>query len=816
MSDWNPDWATLETTAASLVASDPLAALITTVTPTGGYVEIGLRAALSDVVAAATKQGPLSGPLVIAVDTLDVAAGDTVIPAPGVSIVARAVLVDGGPATLVIRSDNPGEGVQLTTAEISGSLSVEFETALAAPDGGAGGGTLALSGLKTPQSITAVPSSAPVATTDQLAIADELHEPWSIVALELSSAIAATLIDQGSAGALELAAEMLSWVTGGCSALLANQSQFPTVDFATIASLQTSSVGLLAFAQSQTSGATYVPVLSGNVYQQQIEALLELAATYDGKIAAFQSQQNLEQLLSSFAGTLSTTYQQAEKPLLNALNRLADEAGSVESQLTNAALQLQAVGATLAPLQQALVDAINEEFQQELVKAAVETFITVLTLYIGAAAAILGDPEVLAGTATAVIKTAAEQATKLIEAGQKTINEAISNGASAADQPPTPDTSAATAEGAQYLAGSMASFGSAAALLWAVVAQAFNSTPPNLSPNLVSAVDQLPDLSGFSVAGLDPTTYWNAVVVQTRAAVKPNENLPEATAYLEAVQLAATYGSAVGDLQWKLLELYTQGMAAFDQLVAADQAQRSWASLQTSLTTAADQAAAAVGLLERGYLNVKRSLVLAVENYRAAFLYQWLQPATIEVDVSMDLVTLQQQATNSITGLNDVLTGTPSGPVRPRQPFQHVTYDVSQADLFAQVGSNGQAQFTIEPALLAAQLSGDTALYLTAATFQLEGGSDSGEVELEIATSGHYANQLGSTEYRFVSKPVSMTNNYIPGNPPTFITEWQFADAASYLAPTPYTNWTLTVNTGDWQDATGIKIELSGILLQNP
>ena len=76
----------LETTAASLIASDPLAALITTVTPVGGYVSIALRAALADVVSAATKATPLSGPLVIAVDTLEIAAGDTVIAAPGVDI----------------------------------------------------------------------------------------------------------------------------------------------------------------------------------------------------------------------------------------------------------------------------------------------------------------------------------------------------------------------------------------------------------------------------------------------------------------------------------------------------------------------------------------------------------------------------------------------------------------------------------------------------------------------------------------------------------------------------------------------------------
>jgi hypothetical protein len=180
MTDWQPDWPTLETTATSLISSDPLAALITEVTPTGGYIAIALRAALADVITKATASGPLNGPLVVAVDTLDVASGDTVIASPGVSIVARSVVVDGGPATLVIRSDASGEGIQLTTAGISGGLNVSFETANGSPVAGPGNGALALSGLNTPQSIVASPGSAPVATTAQQEIADDLHEPWAI------------------------------------------------------------------------------------------------------------------------------------------------------------------------------------------------------------------------------------------------------------------------------------------------------------------------------------------------------------------------------------------------------------------------------------------------------------------------------------------------------------------------------------------------------------------------------------------------------------------------------------------------------------
>ena len=809
MTGWQPDWETLETTAASLIASDPLAALITTVTPAGGYVSIALRASLADVVSAAAKAGSLTGPLVIAVDTLEIAAGDTVIAAPGVDIKARAVVIDGDPATVIIRSDMPA-GIQLTTAGISGNLNVAFQAADGSAIAGPGNGPMAMSSLVYPQVITAMAASAASPSTAQADVADSLHEPWAIVALEVSAAIAATLVDQGSDEALEFAADMLGWVTAGCAALTACQAEFPTVDFGNLASLQSAAVGLLSFTQAQTSGATYVPVLSADLYQQQINSLLGLAETYDAKITAFQNQQNIDQLLASFAKTLSDTYQDAETPLLNALQRLQAESGAVQGQLTNAATQLEEVSATLGPLQKALVKAIFDESQQELVEAAVNALATILQLYVAVGAILLFE------SPDSVIQIAMGIVQELIQLGEQGIDEAISAGAADAAKSPTlPGDFDGTNQGAQYLTGSLASFGQAVALLWAAVSEAASSQPPNLSPDLVSAVDKLPDLGGFSIGGLDPVTYWQAVVVQVTAAVEPNKDLSQAVAYLEAVQLAATYGSAVGDLQMKLLELYTQGMTAFDQLVAAYQAQASWTKLQNSLTSQAAQAAAAIGLLQRGYLNVKRSLVLAVENYRAAFLYQWLQPADIEVDVSMDLVALKQAASDSITGLNKVLAGTPAGPVRPRQNFQDVHYQVAQPQ-FTEVKGQAQVQFTIDPSVLAQQLNGNTALFLSAATFELEGGTQSKEVELQIETSGHYTNQLGTNAFRFVSQPVSMTNDYDPGTPPTWVTEWQFADPALYLAPTPYTNWTLTVDQGQTQAVTAINLTLSGAMLQNP
>ena len=824
-STWQPDWTTLNGVASSFTASTPLAARIKSVTPVGGYVAFGLQMDLGTIVAnAAVAATPLTGVLAIAVDTLMVPQGDTVISAPGVDIVARSLQVaGGGNATLHVRSTD-APALEVTTASIVGSISVAIENANGTPIGG-GPVPLSLDGLKTPQVLTVATGNTaqPVATTDPIQIADTLHVPWAIVALQTSSAVASVLIDQNTDQTTALAADMLRWVVGGCSALFGQQNTFTTVDWGDLASLQNSSIGLLAFAQSSVSGATYVPVLSYDVYQAEINALLGVAQVYDQKLAALADQTQVDQVLGSFTSTLQSINQSAETPLFNTLQRLAGQSASVQGQLNNAAVQLQQVGSTLPSLQQALVKAINDQFQQELVKAAVETLFMLVSLYVGAAATITGDPEIMAGEAKKVLGAAVDITKQVIEAGEKGINAAIADGAAAAADAPSAGAAQQAQEGAQYMAGSLASFGDAVNTLWAVVTAAIagGQNKINMTPDLLSAVDKLPDLSGFSVGGLDPVTYWNAVVVQTQKSVQPFQNsLPEASAYLEAVQLAATFGSAVGDLQMKLLELYTQGMAAFDQLRSVYAAEAQWAQLGQSLQAREDQIDAATGLLQRGYLAVKRNLVISVENYRAAFEYQWLQPSPISLDVSMDYLTLKQRAADSLVSLQHVLSATSDGTVRPRQIFQLVTY-IIQPDagpLFTMVNSQPQAQWSItaDDTYLAHQLGGNTGLFLSNATFELQGAPQTEEVQLQVATSGHYENKLGSTKYRFVSDPVSMTNNYQPGPPPSFITSWQFADAPAYLMPSPYTNWTLTVQGGNWQDATSIRMTLAGTMLQNP
>jgi hypothetical protein len=813
MTNWQPDWNTLNSVAAAFLQSTPLAAQIASVTPPGSYVATGLQLGLAAILSAA----PAGGALVIAVDTLTVPAGTSTIAAIGVEIVARSVQVAGG-GSATLNVTGMGASLQLTTAEIVGNLSVALGTSNAVP--------FALAGLTSPQILTlnAAAPTALVIAKDTTGVADVMHSPWSLLSLQLTSAIAGVVADQAGSDPLALAASMLRWVTANGQALLGNQANFPALDYADIASMLAAAASLLTSTQTAASGAIYVPILSSDIYQTQVNGILGLAEIYDAKISALQAQQNVEQELAAFATTLGNINQQAVGPLIATLQNLANETATLENQLTNAAVQLQQITETLAPLQKALTDAINDQFQKELVSTAINTLFTLATLYVAGAAAVLGDPEILTGSSEAIAKAGLEVLQSLLEAAKEPLTAVITDGLQAAGELPSDTTSAAALQGGQVLATSVASFGDALNDLWAVVGVAIANAPAEIvySPDFLSKLEAAPDLSGFTTGGVDPVTYWNAVVIQTEAAVQPHQDLPEATEYLAAVKLAATYGGAIGDLQMKLLDLYTQGVSTFARLQAVYQAQAQWTQLQNELKQQQQQAQAAIGLLQRGYLNVKRALVSAVNNYRAAFRYQWLQISDISVDVSMTYLMLAQQAQRSIDSLIKVLSGTPSGPVRPRQDFSAISYTVARGDapLFTEVGGRGQAQWSIEAGdpTLAGQLGGNTALYLDEVTFVLEGATQTGEVQLQIATSGRYESEIGGNSLRFVSQAVSMSNYYIPGTPPRFISSWKFADPAAYMMPTPYTNWTLTVlpGKGNWQDATAISMTLSGKFLQNP
>lgn len=821
MTTWQPDWPSLNEVAAAYAAASPLPAAIAKVTPPGSVVFTGLQAELSTILAGAPAELP--GGVVIAVDTLSVPAGTTEIPAAGVVIVARSIEVDGGGSATLEIPWAGGAGLQAVTAGVVGDVAVSLQDGGGNPLAGGPASLVTQSAVAVPQVLTVTPAApgAVSVANDTASVADELHSDWSVLELEQSFNAAGVLLDQGAAAA-PLATEMLRWVTAGCSALVTEQSSYPSVDWSDIASLETNALGLLTFTQAALSDSTYVPVLSAAFYDAQVNSLLGVAQTYSSNIALLAQEQNLDQLLGQFAGTLGTITSDAEQPLLESLRNLNSQSAAAQEQLGNDAAQLQGIAAQLPALQSALTSAIESEQQREILESGLDTFFTIVNLYVGCATIILGDPTLMTSLDAKSVTSALQLVAELSKAGEGAITGIINGGSSALGAPPSAATAAAAEQGAEAMMGSLAALGAQVYALWLVVNEASSSGKVNCSAPLMKALNTNLDLSSLSIGGLDPATYWSATVAQVEGSVQPfqtGSTQAAADAYLEAVQLSASYGTGVADEQMQLLNLYTQGLAAYNRLCAVYQAEGQWNSLQASLASQAQQLQAAIGILQAGYAEVTRSIALAVESYRAAFFYQWMQPSTVEVNASMDYLQLYQACQAAIADLQNVLAGTPTGTVKPSQTFTGVKYTVTGGDgaLFTEVAGRGQAQWSIalDDTVLSGQLNGNTAIFLSNAQIVLVGAEQAAEVELEVATSGHYENAWNGSSARFVSQPISMVVDYLPQDLPNFITSWAFASPAAYTKPTPYTDWTLTVQQGDWQDVSAIELTLAGVFLQD-
>lgn len=824
---FTPDWTYLNGIASAYAASSPLMPQVVQATPAGSYNALGLQKSLSEIMKEAEgKLDANSGVLVVAVDTLAVPAGQTVVKAFALSIMARHIAVEGGGAAEILQhaSSASSGAVQIMVSQITGTVSL----GLSGSDKRA---PLELAGnMQRPQVLT-VTADAPgkaVAVAGDAALADFLHSPWNVLALEIAQAAAGVMIYQNERGALALAADMLNWVVRGCYTLIKNRASFENVDYQSVSSIQGTAVAQLSFTQASASGATFVPVLSQSTYETQVNSLVGIARIYDEKIGAFQAQKNLDNLLGQFASTLNGISQSAETPLVNTLKRLNNEQAQLSNQLQNATIKLARVSEQIEPLQKALVKAIEKKFQEELLKSALETLMTFVTLYIGVGIAILGDPELVTTQISkftekqvaAAIKLAVELSEKAIKSGVS-VAGIVESGSTSLGGAPTKDDAEKATSGAQAMMGSVASFSQASVLLWTVVNRAFvgGGRRIDMNPDLLAELEKMPDLSGFSVGGLDPVAYWNSTVVKTRAYVEPYKDMGEAQAYLTAVESASVLGQSVGDLEMKLLAIFNQGMDAFDRLRAVYAAEAHWKALQTSLEDKSAKIDAAIGLLQRGYNSVKRDIMLSVENYRAAFRYQWLRESDVEVNASMDYLQLASEAQKSVSDLANVLAGTATGVLRPRQTFTDVTYSVEAGEdgLFQEVDGKPQAEWAIpaDSSTLSGQLNGNSAIFLKRTRFELVGADQTAEVQLTVNINGSFENRRASQDYRFVSLPVSMINNYRPGNADNPITSWEFADAAAYLTPTPYTRWTLTVNAGETEGVTAIKMTSAGLFLQN-
>jgi hypothetical protein len=352
------------------------------------------------------------------------------------------------------------------------------------------------------------------------------------------------------------------------------------------------------------------------------------------------------------------------------------------------------------------------------------------------------------------------------------------------------------------------------------------------------------DVSVVSVEGQDPTAYWNAYSLNAEGALQPaiDSGVNYVQPYLTAIKVLAEYGKAMGLQQQELMRLHGEALDVVARLYAVQQAEARWQALMDSITDEQQKRAAAESFLLRSYNDMKRSIFIAVENYRNAYRYNWLTEPPLKISLDMNYAQIQTQCSLAAAGLESVLQATAGSEIKPaKQDFNapvEVVIPLSQAEDYAgkpYFDSQGTVSWVIkgldtlmakistssDPVTVADYFPGLPAIYIESVMFYLDGvkpNPHTNEVWTEVHTSGNYFHRLGAEGlFHFVSPEFGMDCSYVLSSTGTITPNVYWMPSRQteglYMKPSPYTTWTLKVTDGDWSGVTQIRMAFTGYYL---
>jgi hypothetical protein len=299
--------------------------------------------------------------------------------------------------------------------------------------------------------------------------------------------------------------------------------------------------------------------------------------------------------------------------------------------------------------------------------------------------------------------------------------------------------------------------------------------------------------------------------------------------YTEYAKAANRKATAMARVHARLFEIVAQKKAA-------QHASERWQKMEAEAKSAEQKKAIMQALLEQQVSNAKRSLLVAARAYRAAYLYRWLSEPTMKVNLEMkhkDLAVEFAKITQDV----EALLGAGKPPqafdtdilkipvVKPRTPLPE-----RPTGMYATLTTiNGKQLLTWSMPISGSPFDGKLppndrlAVFIEEGWFYLAGAKPnaSGTVILKVTTSGEYENGYGKNpgdaRRSFASAPLEMDFIYSVADgavkePPN--TPWKPANEikASYMAPSPFTQFTLTVeDAGSLDELSAIHLRFRGV-----
>ena len=783
------DWSALEQRTSPFTAldcqTDPVSGLAT-------IVFCGLRCTLSQVMAA----GPASGAYSVAIfaDTLvaDVAAVKT----SGLVVMAREIDVSGLAGRPLEIDASGGEAVvqMLVGGVAGGALSV-------AGTGGASSPVVPDASARAASMFTAASGGAlsPSDAGGVSSVRNLVGRSWSLNALKAGYAGATHLIDRGTAEALGCARAMLSWVAATTSGLAGSDLRLPS-DYA---ELYNQAAALLMVLDVR-DGATFVPVLSPDVYGAQMEGLVQVLRDYEGKAAALAISTDIAAAITTIGSAVAGTAADETAPLQLQLDQISERIDSLYRDVNQLRGDFMLQTAHAHTAFEVMLDALKLDDIKAKLQAELDGAMTAVNLGFDCAKMAAEDTDGLRGVVNDGV-AGIRNLVALVEAAK---------GTSGGD-----DLSAASI-GLMSAQDVMMRRLLNGRLLWR---QAMQGVSGAVLPG---------DLAGLTS---DPSLQWDTFLAAAEAQITTLQRslgaggLEASDTYRASLQILAGYGKAVAAKFSAYVGQLVQATILIAQIKAAKDVEARWQAVTTQATGDAERLAALRAVVGSRADAVKRAIYVSWTYYAASYFYLNFSspPRTLHIDA--DAAAIADALTGVAAWVSAAAGATVDGQ-HVRLPndgasvvleFEVVapggTAPGSKAVALAQATTDGGWTVAWTVPLGTDQLAGvlpnggKCAVWITEARFTLVGAQPNakGNLIANVATSGSYQNGFGpSAGHTFATNGLS--GDYAYDATGRVYSPWRI-DSAIYMTPTPYTQWTMTIppDGGDASTAQKLRMELT-------
>ncbi|MBA2238217.1 MAG: hypothetical protein H0W24_05895 [Lysobacter sp.] len=761
--------------------------------PISGAIDVtwcGLYTRLSDVVAGLPATG---------FNSLSIYADTLVLDVPSIRVsalvvMARVVDVSGlaGAPLLVEPLGDTAFAEFLVGSTAGGTL-----TAAAAAGGSAVTPQVGATTLDAAlYSVTAAGGLTAVDNSGNAAVVDLVSRSWALNTLNASFAAGASLFD-GSGSDRQVAQAMFAWIVACTASRGAGTGVLPS-DYAELYN----QAAALSIMLSVQSGAVFVPVLSQQLYSQQMDRLLATLGDYEQQQATLATRTDIAAAIATVSAALQGVATDEAAPLQVQLDNISQNTDSLYADIQQLQGEFTRQTQEAHTRWQVLGTVIRLETIRKELEAQIDLFMTAVSLGFDAAKMQKGDMDGL--------KSA-------IDDGLKAVN-GVRAAIEAAQGPGSGDDLSASADVLLDQQSALLSGILNSNLLWHAAMQGQSGAV--LPTNLASIT-------------IDPVTSWDNYLAAAEAALDTlrdslgDDGKAALDSYRASLKILVGYGKAIGSKFAAYVAQLVQATVVLAQIRAAKNVEARWQAVESAAKSDEEKLAALKAVLQSRANGIKRSLYVAWSYYSACYFYLTFTSPPHVVRMSMD----KAQLSDALAGVADwVMRATGDAP-----DGQHVTLPSTDAviSLSFAIGRNGatgggdvailegdaQSGWTLTwtVPLGTEQLNGvlpnggDCAIWISKADFRIQGvtPNSKGNVIAKVATSGAYENGFGPQHgHVFVTKGLVGNYAYAAANDTTY-SPWQVATAV-YMTPSPYTQWTMFLppNSGDPSAASTLRMDL--------